>query len=174
MASPLTSTQSASGFGIGFRVADVEHHLLGLGGDRQNVGHSHHDRSVPRILLLLPTSTYRAPDFVRAATRLGVEVVVGSDEMPILMEGATERAVVVPLDEPEVAADLIVALDDRRGVDAVVAVDDRGVLVAAAAGERLGFPHNPPDAVAATRDKAAMRRALARGRGAPAHVRGGR
>ena len=68
---------------------------------------------------------------------------------------------VVPLDEPEVAADLIVALDDRRGVDAVVAVDDRGVLVAAAAGERLGFPHNPPDAVAATRDKAAMRRALA-------------
>ncbi len=97
---------------------------------------------------------------MRAATRLGVEVVVGSDVMPILMEGATERAVVVPLDEPEVAADLIVALDDRRGVDAVVAVDDRGVLVAAAAGERLGFPHNPPDAVAATRDKAAMRRAL--------------
>src|SRR5207342_490478 len=112
------------------------------------------------------TSTYRAPDFIRAATRLGVEVVVGSDEMPVLlggglMEGATERAVVVPLDEPEVAADLIVALDDRRGVDAVVAVDDRGVMVAAAAGERLGFPHNPPDAVAATRDKASMRRALA-------------
>jgi biotin carboxylase len=120
---------------------------------------------VLRVLLLLPTSTYRAPDFVRAATRLGVEVVVGSDEMPILlggglMAGATERAVVVPLDDPEVAADLIVALDDRRGVDAVVAVDDRGVMAASAAGERLGFPHNPPDAVAATRDKSAMRRAL--------------
>ncbi len=113
-----------------------------------------------RVLLLLPTSTYRAPDFVRAATRLGVEVVVGSDEMPVLLDGSRERAVVVPLDEPETAADLIVALDDRRGVDAVVAVDDRGVMVAAAAGERLGFPHNPPDAVAATRDKAALRRAL--------------
>jgi biotin carboxylase len=121
---------------------------------------------VPRVLLLLPTSTYRAPDFVRAATRLGVEVVVGSDEMPILMggrpiEGATERAVALPLDDPDTAADLIVALDERRGVDAVVAVDDRGVLAAAAAGERLGFPHNPPEAVAATRDKSAMRRALA-------------
>ncbi len=113
-----------------------------------------------RVLLLLPTSTYRAPDFVRAATRLGVEVVVGSDEMPLLLEGSSERALVVPLDEPEAAAELIVALDDRRGVDAVVAVDDRGVMVAATAGERLGFPHNPPDAVAATRDKAAMRRAL--------------
>ena len=120
---------------------------------------------MPRVLLLLPTSTYRAPDFVRAATRLGVEVVVGSDEMPVVLEGANdrggERAVALPLDDPETAADLIVALDDRRGVDAVVAVDDRGVLTAATAGERLGFPHNPPDAVAATRDKAAMRRALA-------------
>jgi len=116
---------------------------------------------VPRVLLLLPTSTYRATDFVRAATRLGVEVVVGSDAMPVLLEGSTERAVVVPLDDPDEAADLIVGLDERRGVDAVVAVDDRGVLVAAAAGERLGFPHNPPDAVAATRDKAALRCALA-------------
>lgn len=113
-----------------------------------------------RVLLLLPTSTYRAPDFVRAATRLGVEVVVGSDEMPVLLQGSTERALVVPLDQPEAAAELIVSLDERRGVDAVVAVDDRGVLVAAAAGERLGFPHNPPEAVSATRDKAAMRRAL--------------
>jgi len=120
---------------------------------------------VLRVLLLLPTSTYRAPDFIRAATRLGVEVVVGSDELPVLMEAAkdrgSERAVALPLDDPGAAADLIVALDDRRGVDAVVAVDDRGVLAAATAGERLGFPHNPPDAVAATRDKAAMRRALA-------------
>ena len=102
---------------------------------------------------------------MRAATRLGVEVVVGSDEMPMVADGPdgrpSERALVVPLDDPDAAADLIVALDDRRGVDAVVAVDDRGVLAAAAAGERLGFPHNPPEAVAATRDKAAMRRALA-------------
>ena len=49
------------------------------------------------------------------------------------------------------------------GVDAVVAVDDRGVVVAAEAGARLGFPHSPPDAVAATRDKAEMRRRLAAG-----------
>jgi biotin carboxylase len=88
-------------------------------------------------------------------------VVVGSDEMPVLAPDTGERALVVPLDDPETAAELIVGLDERRGVDAVVAVDDRGVLAAAAAGERLGFPHNPPDAVAATRDKAAMRRALA-------------
>ena len=32
-----------------------------------------------RVLLLLPTRTYRAHDFMEAARRLGVEVVVGSE-----------------------------------------------------------------------------------------------
>jgi biotin carboxylase len=117
---------------------------------------------VPRVLLLLPTSTYRAPDFVRAAGRLGVDVIVGSEEEQALASGMGDRAVVVALDDPTAAAETIVALDRRAPVDAVVAVDDRGVLAAATAGERLGFPHNPPDAVAATRDKASMRAALAR------------
>ena len=55
------------------------------------------------------------------------------------------------------------ALDAERAIDAVVAVDDQGILAAATAGERLGFPHNPPDAVAATRDKLALRTRLAGG-----------
>src|SRR5262249_4948809 len=38
-----------------------------------------------------------------------------------------------------------------------------GVVVAALAGERLGLAHNPPDAVAATRDKTVTRRRLAAG-----------
>jgi biotin carboxylase len=115
---------------------------------------------VTRILLLLPTATYRAADFVHAAARLGVEVVVGADEEPALAATMGDRAVVVPLGDPAAAAAAIAALDARLPIDAVVAVDDGGVLVAAAAGEVLGFPHNPPDASAATRDKAAMRRAL--------------
>lgn len=98
---------------------------------------------------------------MRAAASLGVEVVVGSEEHQALASGMGDRAVVVPLGDPEAAADVIVALDRRSAIDAVVAVDDQGVLVAAAAGRRLGFPHNPPEAVAATRDKASMRRALA-------------
>jgi len=42
-----------------------------------------------------------------------------------------------------------------------VGVDEEGVMAAALGAERLGLPHNPPAAVARTRDKAAMRRALA-------------
>jgi biotin carboxylase len=111
------------------------------------------------VLLLVPTSTYRAPDFVAAARALGVDLVVGSDHPPAL--GDADHTLAVPLDDPDAAVEVIAAADDRRGVDAVVAVDDRGVVVAAEAGARLGFPHSPPDAVAATRDKTEMRRRLA-------------
>ena len=114
------------------------------------------------MLLLLPTATYRAADFLTAARELGVEVVVASDERPALATTMGDRAAVVPLDDPDEAARVIAALDARAPLDAVVAVDDQGVVVAARAGEQLGFPHNPPAAAARTRDKAAMRDALAR------------
>ena len=65
------------------------------------------------------------------------------------------------LRRPEVAAEAIAAVAQERPLDAVVAVDDQGVRVAALAAERLGLSGNPPEAAAATRDKAAMRRALA-------------
>ena len=115
---------------------------------------------MPRVLLLVPTATYRAPDFVRAAKALGVELVIGSEEPPPI---PSERAVQLPLADAAAAADAIDHLDRARGVDAVVAVDDQAILAAAVAGGRLGFPHNDPQAVAATRDKAALRTRLAAG-----------
>ncbi len=115
---------------------------------------------VHRVLLLLPTATYRAADFLDAARRLGVEVVVGSEVPPVLDVSGGDRSVTVPLDDPAAAVHAIEELDARHGIDAVVAVDDQGVVIAATAGEALGFPHNPPGAAAATRDKAELRRRL--------------
>ncbi len=112
------------------------------------------------MLLLLPTSTYRAEDFLRAAAALGAEVVVASERRQALAGLMGERALTVPLRRPAQAAEKIVELAGKIGIDAVVAVDDQGVLVAAKAASRLGLPHNPPEAVAATRDKALMRRTL--------------
>jgi biotin carboxylase len=113
-----------------------------------------------RVLLLLPTATYRAPDFLAAAAQLGVEVVVGSERRQAMAGSMGDRAVVVPLASPEAAVASIVQLHQRAPLDAVVAVDDQGIVVAARAAERLGLRHNPPDAVAATRDKIMMRRRL--------------
>ncbi len=121
-----------------------------------------HDKEVARVLLLLPSATYRAPDFLTAASALGIEVVVGSEHRQAMAEAMGDRALMVPLGRPDAATAAILALHQRAPLDAVVAVDDQGVVVAAMAGRALGLPHNPPEAVARTRDKAAMRSALAR------------
>ena len=113
-----------------------------------------------RLLLLLPTSTYRAGDFLQAARALGAEVVVASERRQALAGVMGHRALTVNCKNPDEAADSIARLAARKPLDAVVAVDDEGVLVAALAGQRLGLAHNPPDAAARSRDKAAMRRAL--------------
>jgi biotin carboxylase len=116
---------------------------------------------MPRVLLLLPTATYRAEDFLAAAAALGAEVVVASDRRQALHGAMGDRALRVDLRHPDRAAAAIAEFARRVELDAVVAVDDGGVVTAALASEMLGLAHNPPSAVAATRDKAAMRRALA-------------
>jgi biotin carboxylase len=116
---------------------------------------------VPRVLLLLPSGTYKAPDFLDAARRLGVDVIVASETEQTLADAMGDRALVVDLADPSASAKKITALAARSPLDAVVAVDDQGLLIAALAAAELGLPANPAEAVARTRNKAAMRAALA-------------
>ena len=85
---------------------------------------------------------------------------VASERRQALAGVMSHRALTVNCRNPDEAADRIARLAARKPLDAVVAVDDEGVLVAALAAQRLGLAHNPPDAAARSRDKAAMRRAL--------------
>jgi biotin carboxylase len=113
---------------------------------------------VDRVLLLVPSASYRASDFLEAGRALDLQVVVGCNEpLPLSDEAGSVQ---ICLDDPAAAADAIVALDGESPLDAVVAVDDQGTIVAARASERLGLRSNRPDAVAATRDKLAMRALL--------------
>src|SRR5215213_5141761 len=105
---------------------------------------------VPRVLLLLPSGTYKAPDFLEAARRLNVDVVVASETAQTLSEAMGDRALVVDLSDPTGSADKITALAVRTPLDAVVAVDDQGLLIAALAATDLGLPANAPEAVART------------------------
>ena len=114
-----------------------------------------------RVLLVLPTSTYRAHDFLAAARKLGVEAVVASDARPAMADAAGDGTLEVDLDAPEHAAARIEELARRRPLDAVVAVDEQGVRTAALAAERLGLRGNPRGAADAARDKRRMRAALA-------------
>src|SRR5215210_8020348 len=113
-----------------------------------------------RVLLLLPTSTYRAADFVAAARSLEAEIVIASDHRLAIAPALPAESLVVDFSRPSRAAARIVAHCRVQPVDAIVPVDDEGVLAGALAASELGLAHNPVEAVAATRDKAALRRAL--------------
>ncbi len=114
-----------------------------------------------RLLLILPSATYRAADFMTAAREMGVAITVACERRATMSAVMGARALTLRLSDPQDAVETIIARARDTPFAAIVGVDDQGVMVAALAAERLGLAHNPPAAVARTRDKAAMRQALA-------------
>ncbi len=116
---------------------------------------------MPRVMLVLPTATYRATAFLRAAADLDLEVVVASNEAPTLAALMEGRVLTLDLQRPGESADRAMEFSARWPVDAVVGVDEASVVTAANIAERLGITlHNPVSAVEATRDKRLLRRRL--------------
>jgi biotin carboxylase len=105
------------------------------------------------VLLLVPAHTYRATDFLVAASRMGLELVVGSDgALPL----GGHPVVRVNPNDPQGSVARLVA--ESGPVDAVVAVDTPMLVLAAAVAARMGLPHNRVEAVRAAADKATQRR----------------
>lgn len=116
---------------------------------------------MPNVVVILPTQTYRASDFIRAGEELGIDLIIASEGSPPLDMG--DRYIKIDCDAPDSAANLILEFGDSVQIDGIVAADDAGVVVAALAGSKLGLLSNGPDAAKATRDKALMRRKLQKG-----------
>jgi len=114
-----------------------------------------------RLLLLLPTTTYRTHDFLEAARTLGVEIVCASDEASTFESRAPDNLLALDFDDPDAAAAKAATLADRRPLAAVVGVDDLTAVAAAAIAERLGLRASARAAVTAARDKYQMRQCLA-------------
>jgi phosphoribosylaminoimidazole carboxylase (NCAIR synthetase) len=114
-----------------------------------------------RLLLLLPTVTYRTVAFVEAARRLGIEVTVAS-ERPSTFERANPTGLVtLDFADPAHAAAQARAFARAHPVHGVVAVDDDTAVVAAAIAQELGLRGNPVAAARAARDKHQQRQLLA-------------
>jgi biotin carboxylase len=109
--------------------------------------------ALPRLLMLVPTATYRAEAFVRAAQRLPIELSIAS-EVPSSLSHL--HPVDLPAFDFSHPAQLLRAAREfaaRARVDAVVAVDDQSVLPASLIAHTLGLRHHPPDAVRAALNK---------------------
>jgi biotin carboxylase len=115
---------------------------------------------MPRLLLLLPTTTYRAEAFLDAARKLKLDVVVGSKGAAMLED--LDDAAFLPLNmhDLEEAVRSVVEFARTAPIDVVVGVDDHTTVVAAVISAALRLPHNPVTAVAAARNKHRMRELL--------------
>ncbi|MYC75955.1 ATP-grasp domain-containing protein [Candidatus Poribacteria bacterium] len=126
----------------------------------------------PRVLLLLPTRTYRATDFLEAALKLDVEVVVASEEAATTTDLSPRHTLVLDFSAPTAATQTIVEFAKTYPIAAIVGVDDDTTLLATTASEALGLPHNPINAAKATRNKYLLRHTLAtNGVSVPAYQR---
>ncbi|HEY7113356.1 MAG TPA: ATP-grasp domain-containing protein [Thermoanaerobaculia bacterium] len=116
---------------------------------------------MPRVLLLLPTTTYRAHDFLEAAAKLRLEVTVGTEESSALEGVHPEGLLTLDFRDPAACARRVEEFARSHPVDAAVGVDEETSVAAAAISARLGLPSNPPGAAVAAWHKGTLRRRLA-------------
>ncbi len=113
-----------------------------------------------RLLLLLPTTSYRVADFLAAAGRLGVEVIVGSNEAQVLAAFSKGGTLTLDFKDLERGCCQILELTEDHPPRAVVGVDEATCTLAAKACAALGLTHNPVAAMEAAADKHRQRLAL--------------
>ena len=110
-----------------------------------------------RVLLLLPTTSYRNEVFIAAGNKLGVELITAADYCHQLApEWGLDPIMAVHFDRPGEALDVVLR-SLKHKPDAVLAVDDPGLELAALLNQRLGLAANPPEAVRRVRDKLSFR-----------------
>ena len=96
-----------------------------------------------RLLLLIPTTTYRAEAFVRAARKLNIDVTVASERPNALSGQNPDQFATLDFSNSKACAAAIKEFAKDHPIDAVVPVDDGATMAASAIGAALGLPHNP-------------------------------
>ncbi len=117
---------------------------------------------MPRILLLLPTTTYRTEAFLAAAGQMDVEVTIGSEQPNTLARLNPTAFLTLSFHDPERTARQVVDFAANHPIDAVVAVDDQVTVVAAAVCQALSLRQNSVESVLAAGNKHRMRQLFQR------------
>jgi len=117
---------------------------------------------MPRVLLLLPTTTYRSKAFIDAALKLDVDVVAASEQPSTLANRNPEGLLTLDFSEPERAALQAREFASQFPIDAVIPVDEDTAVVAASVAYALKLRHNPVGAAITAKNKHRMREVLSR------------
>jgi biotin carboxylase len=113
-----------------------------------------------RLLLLTTTTGYQTREFARAAEKIGLEVVFGSDRCHKLDDPWQDGALPLKFERPDDAARKIVDFARSKPLDAVVAIGDATPPAAARACCELNLPSHSPQAADVCRDKYRSREQL--------------
>jgi biotin carboxylase len=117
---------------------------------------------MPRVLLLLPTTTYRTKAFVDAALKLDVNVVAASEQPSTLAGKNPGGLLTLSFSDPELAAQQAKEFAAQFPIDAVIPVDEETAVVAASVARALKLRHNSLEAAVVAKNKHRMREVLSR------------
>jgi biotin carboxylase len=106
-----------------------------------------------RLLLLTTTTGYQAQQFREAAERIGVPLVLASNNCHALDNPWNDGALSVRFHQPRASAAKIREFALHQPIDGVVAIGDAPTLTAAVAARELGAEFHSPEAVEACRNK---------------------
>jgi len=115
---------------------------------------------MPRLLLLLPASTYRAEAFLDAARKLDLDVTLGLERTAILIDRPQHDWLTLNFSESARSVDAVLEFAAEHAIDAVLGVDDQTAVLAAEIAKALELPHNSVESVSAARNKFRMRELL--------------
>ncbi|MEP6888690.1 MAG: ATP-grasp domain-containing protein [Nitrospirales bacterium] len=115
---------------------------------------------MPRILLLLPSTTYRAEAFLEGARKLSLDIILGLERTAVLIDRPEYDWLSLNFSEPERSVDAVVEYAHTHPIHAVLGVDDTTAVLAAHVAAALKLPHNSVDSVSAARNKYRMRELL--------------
>ena len=108
---------------------------------------------MPRLLLLTTTTGYQAQQFRAAAERMGVPLVLASDNCHSLDDPWNDGALSVRFHQPKASAAKIKEFAQHQSIQGVVAIGDAPTTTAAIVASELGVPFHPAGAVEACRNK---------------------
>jgi predicted ATP-grasp superfamily ATP-dependent carboligase len=114
-----------------------------------------------RLLILSSKFGYQTKAFAEAASRVGAEVLFGTDRCGRLDDPWGDAALPLHFDDPEESAEKIAHLSAKSPIGAILALGDHPTLVAAHAARRLGLRGNPVAAVEHCATKLRQRQTLA-------------
>ena len=115
---------------------------------------------MPRLLLILPATTYRAEAFLEAAQQLDIAVTIGCDQRGPWNREQSDGFILLDFKDFSESEDRIKTFAKTYPLDGIIGVEDTTACLAASLSSALGLPNHSPESASTARNKFHMRTLL--------------